>query len=93
MNLQIEYVTSGAVRVKHWVTDPSLSLLVLRLISHFPLVMCLPSCADRPPGVRGAAAVGERSPGAGEHLQDPATNFHPERKPAGLRRGQKAVLL
>lgn len=34
------------------------------------------SWADRPPGVRGAAAVGERGRGAGEHLQDPNYYFY-----------------
>lgn len=50
------------------------------------------SCPDRPTGVRGAAAVGEWSPGAGEHLQDPSGHLHPQRKPVGLRRGQKVIV-
>lgn len=47
---------------------------------------------DRPAGVRGAAAVGERCRGWGEHLQDPTDHLHPQRKPAGLRRSKKGVV-
>lgn len=50
------------------------------------------SCPDRPPGVRGAAAVGEWSPGAGEHLQGPSAHLHPQRKPVGLCRGPKVLV-
>lgn len=48
--------------------------------------------SDRPAGVRGAAAVGKRCRGRGEHLQDPLDHLHPQRKPSGFRGGKKGVI-
>lgn len=70
--------------------DRAAMLAVLRLARHLPVC---PFCADRPPAVCGAAAVGEWGRGTGTHLQDPAHHFHSQGEPAGLCRGPKVVLI
>lgn len=80
MNLKIECMSLLELlcvwNTGHWFLpqSPGVEIYFVFSAGH---CMYLPSCADRPPDVRGAAAVGERCRGAGEHLQDPASNFHP----------------